>query len=186
MVGGEAYEDPFSDPRYPSFNHGGYRYEVDMRSSVSTPAEVRNECMDAHNHCGIILAYDLSSVESWHEAVRLQTLISGSSQHDVEVDESNNRRVPRVQTMLLGLKADIHGDGWPPRRERERFAEEHGALFAECSSLMGGGVREAMEAFVRRAHERIGSNHNGIGMDMEVREAFDDAVCAVQEAYSSQ
>jgi len=186
MVGGRRHAiallDPtLAEPDYIAYDYGGYRYRLDMRLSLSTPTKVENWCPSFHNYCGIILAYDLSSLDSWNGAVRLQKLISSCFEMG---DGLSQPRMP-VQVMLLGLKADIHGDGWPPLGERERFAHEHGSLFAECSARTGGGVHEAMGAFVARAHKTIMLDPGSYvrGMKVEMRVAFDQVVRAVQHAH---
>ena len=178
-----SYDPTLAEPEFPIYHYAGHRYHLDMRHSLFTPTKVENLYVSLiHNYCGIVLAYDLSSLDSWNEAVRLQRLID--SCFATMERGPNQPRLP-VQVMLLGLKADIHGEGWPPLKERELFAHEHGALFAECSARTGGGVHEAMGAFVARAHKTIMLEPESYvrGMKLEMRIAFDLVVRTIQRAY---
>jgi hypothetical protein len=159
------------------YRYRRWRYGLDIKHSLFTPGKVELRSTH-HDHYAIILTYDLSSLDSWNEAVRLQKLIS-STRHGGHGSQLHNAS-PLV--MLLGLKADVHGDGWPPLSQRERFAQQHGSLFAECSARTGQGVHEAMIALVRRAHEdsRRDLEAYARGMNHELWEAAHRAVRSIR------
>lgn len=117
---------------------GGYTYDLTISHQTNIAVYY---CVA--NYWAIILAYDLGSLDSWEEVLRL---------HSVILDAFGDKR-GSIPVMVLGLKADlVSGAGRVPRAQTETFAHHHGYLYSECSARTGEGVREAFGMLVERTY----------------------------------
>jgi hypothetical protein len=74
--------------------------------------------------------------------------------HDT-VSRELGDKISLVQVLVLGLKADLDGQGKRvPRVEAEAFARAHGYRYAECSARTGKGAYDALGSFVEHVHSK--------------------------------
>jgi hypothetical protein len=135
-VRGEVTYDPHAgEDVFAQYFCDGYEYQIEFAHEL--------HCVPFLSGFGIVFAYDILSKESWEEVVRLHDTVS----HEL------GDKISLVQVLVLGLKADLDGQGKRvPRVKAEAFARAYGYRYTECSARTGKGAYDALGSFVEHVH----------------------------------
>jgi Ras-related protein Rab-1A len=93
---------------------------------------------------GIILVYDITNAESFHNIPKW-------------MEESSSYLTQSVPKLLIGNKADLSSQRQVSTADAQEFATQHGMLFLETSAKTNKNIKSAFETMADNMLEQAGS-----------------------------
>lgn len=149
---------------------GRFLYEVTTHTAQDPPLHTVD---NANTHPAVALTYKVGSQESFETMVKLWGS-TVSAVHNLE------QQLPPLTVLVIGFQdSQTHPEMAPEMSENhglggnevngEKFARQHGFIYAECDTRTGQGVKEAFTRVAEEAH--VVSTRRFAG-DSEGLEAF--------------